>query len=158
MAVSHQAAYLSNDDVTASRDASSPQAAIAAAVRDAAARGTVAVGLGAIAVIHAVDAVGKWSEARYMFWMYMALIVAALITAAAVLFERSRVPFAVAAALAASVLAAFVIDRTIGLPNATGDVGNWTEPLGLCSLLVESFVVAIGAAGYLGRARPGDPA
>jgi hypothetical protein len=43
-----------------------------------------------------------------------------------VLFQRSRAPFAVAAGLAASVVAAFVIDRTIGMPNATGDIGNWT--------------------------------
>jgi hypothetical protein len=66
MAVSRQAADISRDDVTSSRDAPVPQAAIAAAVRDTAARATVAVGLGTIAVIHAVAAVGKWTEARYM--------------------------------------------------------------------------------------------
>jgi hypothetical protein len=66
MAVSRQGADISHDDVTSSRDAPVPQAAIAAAVRDAAARATVAVGLGTIAVIHAVAAVGKWTEARYM--------------------------------------------------------------------------------------------
>jgi hypothetical protein len=47
------------------------------------------------------------------------------------------------------------------MPNATGDIANWTEPLGLCSLLVESFVVAIGVAGTSvvpGRAiLPHDP-
>jgi hypothetical protein len=31
-------------------------------LRDAAVRATTAVGLGSIAVIHAVDSVGKWSE------------------------------------------------------------------------------------------------
>jgi uncharacterized membrane protein (DUF2068 family) len=49
-----------------------------ALVRTAAARATIAVGLAGIAVIHAVDSVGHWSDARYLFWMYMALIVAAL--------------------------------------------------------------------------------
>jgi len=36
---------------------------------------------------------------------------------------------------------AFVIDRTVGLPNATTDIGNWTEPLGLASLYVEGVTV-----------------
>jgi hypothetical protein len=28
----------------------------------------------------------------------------------------------------------YVLTRTSGLPDATLDVGNWTEPLGLASL------------------------
>jgi hypothetical protein len=128
-------------------------AAIAGAVRDAAVRATTAVGLGAIAVIHAVDSPGKWTETPYMFWLYMALIAASVLTAAAVLFHRSRAALLAAAALAASVIAAFVLDRTVGLPNATADIGNWLEPLGLASLVVEGFVVAVGFGGFLAAAR-----
>src|SRR5438128_11743729 len=76
--------------------------AIAEAVREAAVRGTIAVGLAGVAVIHAVDGVGKWSETRYMFWMYMALIAAALATAGAVLFTRSRPALLAAGGVAAS--------------------------------------------------------
>jgi hypothetical protein len=124
--------------------------AIARAVQDAAVRATAAVGLGAIAVIHAVDSVGKWTETRYLFWVYMALIVACVVTAAAVLFfHRSRTALLAAAALAGSVIAAYVVDRTFGLPNATADIGNWLEPLGLASLVVEGFVVAVGLGGFL---------
>jgi hypothetical protein len=47
------------------------------------------------------------------------------------------------------VIAFYVIDRTVGLPNATGDIGHWVEPLGLASLVVEGFVVAIGLGGVL---------
>jgi uncharacterized membrane protein (DUF2068 family) len=61
-------------------------------VRDAAARGAVAVGLAGIGVIHLVDSVGKWHETRYMFWMYMLLIAGALVLAAAVLLSRSPPP------------------------------------------------------------------
>jgi uncharacterized membrane protein (DUF2068 family) len=138
--------HLSDGSTTAS-------ATIAAAMRAAAVRATIAVGLGAIAVIHAVDSVGKWTEVRYMFWLYMALIAASVVTAAAVLFHRSRTALLAAAALAASVIAAFVLDRTVGLPNATADIGNWLEPLGLASLVVEGFVVAIGVGGFLAAAR-----
>src|SRR5207248_199956 len=125
------------------------RAAVRDAVRDAAVRGTVAVGLGGIAVIHAVDGVGKWSETRYLFWMYMALIVGAVAAAAATLFHRSRLPLAAAAGLAASVIVGYVLSRTTGLPSATDDIGNWTEPLGLASLVVEAFVVAVGLGGFL---------
>jgi FtsH-binding integral membrane protein len=127
--------------------ASAPAFAVAEAVQEAAVRGTLAIGLGAIAVIHAVDSVGKWSETPYMFWMYMALIASSVALAGAVLFSRSRVPVAAAAALAATVLAAFVVDRTLGMPGATDDIGNWTEPLGLASIVVEGLVVVVGLAG-----------
>jgi hypothetical protein len=127
--------------------------AIAAAVREAAIRGTVVVGLAGVAVIHAVDSVGKWSEARYMFWMYMALIAGALATAGAVLFTRSRAALLAAAGVAASAFAGYVLSRTTGLPNATDDIGNWTEPLGLASLVVEGCVVAV-ALGALRAVRP----
>jgi len=127
--------------------------AIAEAVREAAIRGTVVVGLAGIAVIHAVDSVGKWSETRYMFWMYMALIAGALATAASVLFTRSRAALLAAAGVAASAFAGYVLSRTTGLPNATDDIGNWTEPLGLASLVVEGCVVAV-ALGAMRAVRP----
>src|SRR3954447_7817166 len=120
---------------------------IAQAVLDAAVRGTIVVGLAGIAVIHAVDSVGKWSEVRYMFWMYIALIVGSLATAGAVLFTRSRRALLAAGGVAASAFLGYVLSRTTGLPNATDDIGNWTEPLGLASLVVEGCVitVALGA-------------
>jgi hypothetical protein len=86
-----------------------------------------------------------------MFWMYMALIVASLVTAAATLLSRSRLPLAAAAGIAASAALGYVLSRSTGLPGATGDIGNWTEPLGLASLVVEGSVVATVAAAMTGR-------
>ncbi|MEY2517054.1 MAG: hypothetical protein QOJ89_4412 [bacterium] len=126
---------------------------LTAAVREGAVRATVAAGLGAIAAIHAVDAVGKWTETRYMFWMYMAAILGAVVVAAAVLFSRSRVALLAAAAVAGSVLLGYVVDRTIGMPGATSDIGNWTEPLGLASLIVETATIAVAAGGLASRRR-----
>jgi hypothetical protein len=42
-----------------------------------------------------------------------------------------------------------VLSRTTGLPSATGDIGNWTEPLGLASLFVEGAVVVIATGAAL---------
>jgi hypothetical protein len=39
-----------------------------------------------------------------------------------------------------------VLTRTVGLPQAHDDIGNWSEPLGLAALFVESAVIAV--AGY----------
>jgi uncharacterized membrane protein YdcZ (DUF606 family) len=129
------------------------EAHLTAAVREGAVRATVAAGLGAIAAIHAVDAVGKWTETRYMFWMYMAAILGAVVVAAAVLFSRSRVALLAAAAVAGSVLLGYLVDRTIGMPGATADIGNWTEPLGLASLIVETATIAVAAGGLAPRKR-----
>jgi hypothetical protein len=41
----------------------------------------------------------------------------------------------------------YVLSRTTGLPGAMGDIGNWTEPLGLASLYVEACVFALGVYG-----------
>jgi hypothetical protein len=112
------------------------------------------VGLAGIAIIHAVDGVGKWSETRYLFWMYMALILAAIVTAAGVRFSHAPRWLLAAAGLAASVFAGYVVNRTVGLPQATDDIGNWIEPLGLASLLVEAFVIAVALGGHR-AARPG---
>ena len=117
-------------------------------VHEIAARATVAVGLGAIGVIHLLDAIGKYNETRYLFWMYIALIVGCIVVTGMILFTRMRVAFLAAAGLAASAAVGYVLSRTTGLPNATGDIGNWTEPLGLASLFVEGGVVAVGLGGF----------
>jgi hypothetical protein len=117
-------------------------------VRDISARTSVAVGLAGIGLIHLLDSIGKYSETRYLFWMYIALIAGSLATAGAVLFSRRRVFLLAAAGLAASTLIGYVLSRTTGLPNATDDIGNWTEPLGLASLFVEGAVTAVSITAY----------
>src|SRR3954447_3185333 len=117
-------------------------------VRDIGARADVAIGLAGVGLLHLLDAIGKYNETRYLFWMYVALILGSLVTAGAVLFTRTRIAFLAAAGLAGSAAAGYVLSRTTGLPNATGDIGNWTEPLGLASLFVEGAIVAVAGAAY----------
>jgi hypothetical protein len=31
--------------------------------------------------------------------------------------------------------------RTVGMPGAMDDIGNWLEPVGLVSIVVEAFVI-----------------
>jgi hypothetical protein len=109
-------------------------------------RAVAIVGLLGIGLIHLIDSIGKYSETRYLFWMYVALIVGTIVVAGALLHRETRAAWAGAALLAGSTLAGYVLSRTTGLPSATGDVGNWTEPIGLASMFVEGCLVAL--AGY----------
>ena len=118
------------------------------AVRDAGARAATAVGLLGIGLVHLLDAIGKYGETRYLFWLYVALMLASVGAAVAVLFTRRRIAFLAAAGLAASAIAGYVLSRTTGLPDATGDIGNWTEPLGLASLWIESAVVLVAGGAW----------
>ncbi len=126
-----------------------PQADPALNAREMAIRATVAVGLLGVGLIHLIDSIGKYSETRYLFWMYMALILGCLTLAGALLFSRSRLTLPAAAALVAGALIGFVLNRTVGLPNATGDIGNWTEPIGLANVFVEGSILAIALPALL---------
>jgi hypothetical protein len=121
-------------------------ATIRASIRDGVARAVTAVGLAGIGVIHLLDAPGKFSETPYLAWMYVGLIAASLLTAFALVRGSDRRAWAAAAALAAGAMIGYTLTRTTGLPQATGDIGNWKEPLGMASLFVEGAVVAVSAS------------
>jgi hypothetical protein len=78
--------------------------------------------------------------------MYIGAI-AASIGLAGWLVARGSSPLVWAATggLALSVLTGFVLSRPTGLPNSTGDIGNWSEGLGLASMFVEGAVVVLSA-------------
>jgi len=54
-------------------------------------------------------------------------------------------------ALVAAVLVGFAINRTTGMPGAMEDIGNWTEPLGMVSLLIEAAAIWLGTRAWLAR-------
>ena len=126
--------------------------------RDGIARAVGVVGLAGVGLIHLLDAPGKFEETPYMGWMYVALIAGCLVVAAELVRTGSRAAWTGAALLALSALIGFTLTRTVGLPQASGDVGNWTEPLGMASLFVEGCLVALSMAalalsGAAGRVR-----
>ena len=113
-------------------------------------RSVAAVGLAAIGLIHLLDAPSKYSETPYMFWMYLTLIAGSLLGAVLLLRAHTRLGWAAALILSSSPFIGYVLSRTTGLPGAMGamgDIGNWTEPLGLASLYVEACVFALGLYG-----------
>lgn len=104
-------------------------------------RAAVALGLAGVAAVHVLDLPGKWTETRYLGFAYLGVIFASLVLMEKVITRGSRNDMLLSAGLAASVIAGFVINRTVGMPGAMDDIGNWLEPLGLLSLLCEALVV-----------------
>lgn len=99
------------------------------------------LGLAAIAAIHILDLPGKLAETPYLGFAYLGIIGAALVLIERVVRASRLIDYLASAGLAAAVLLGYAINRTVGLPGATDDIGNWFEPLGLLSLFVEGFVV-----------------
>ncbi|MBW8827096.1 MAG: hypothetical protein JF603_12235 [Acidobacteria bacterium] len=116
------------------------------------ARAAAVVGLLGVALIHLLDLQSKFHETPYLGVGYLALITAALGTAAALIHRDSRPAWLSTALISFGAVAGFVINRTVGLPGANEDIGNWLEPLGLAALFVETITVAVAAYALTDRA------
>jgi hypothetical protein len=106
-------------------------------------RTVAAVGLLGIALIHAIDLPGKMEETPSMGVAFIGLILASLLLAGALVVRPHRLVWLATGGLAAAVIVGYVINRSVGLPGAMGDIGNWWEPLGTASLFVEGLVVLV---------------
>ncbi|MEA2213229.1 MAG: hypothetical protein QOF83_3177 [Solirubrobacteraceae bacterium] len=127
---------------------------LAAAVRDGVTRASGVVGLAGMGLIHLLDLPSKLDETPYIGWMYIALIAGAILCAFSLMRTGSDRAWTAAAVLALGAMIGYTLTRTVGLPDANGDIGNWLEPLGLASLFVEGIlaclgVYVLGARGWL---------
>ena|SRR5437867_12663275 len=119
----------------------------------AAARAVGAAAVGGVALIHFVDLFDKFKETPYVGVLYLGLIAGCLWAARRLVLVGDTPGWLVAGGLAAATIAAYTLSRTVGLPAATDDVGNWTEALGISSLFVEGALVLLSAEMVLnGRA------
>jgi hypothetical protein len=132
------------------------QATIRAAVRDGIARGVAAIGLAGVALIHLLDLPGQLSGTPYMFFLYVALMVASVALAGLLIGTSDTRLWAAATILSAVVIGGYVLSRTTGLPQSSDDVGNWSEPLGIASLFVEGSLVTLGSGVLLSRRVRGE--
>lgn len=124
---------------------------LAQAVRDGIARTIAVVGLAGVALIHLLDLPGKFQETPYLGWLYVALILGCLTVAAALVHSSDPRAWTAAALLPLGAIVGYTLTRTVGLPQAMGDIGNWSESLGMASLFVEGSVVALSGAVLTGR-------
>lgn len=120
--------------------------------REEVTRAAVVVGLAAIALIHLMDLPETIEDAPSLAVAFTGLIVASLVVAEFLRRRGSTLRWLFAGGLAAATLLGFVLSRTIGIPGlTTDDIGNWGEPLGLASILVEGIVVWLAALQLVSR-------
>ncbi len=123
-------------------------------ISEPSARAFGVLGIAAIAVIHILDAAGTFSDSRYIFWLYMAIVVGAVPISLLLLHWRSPLAWAGAAAISAGPLLGYVLTRTTGLPGDSADIGNWLDTLGLASLFVEAGVLGLALTRLALARRP----
>jgi hypothetical protein len=124
------------------------------AVDDIVARAAAVAGLGGIALVHVMQAPDAFHEIGYLGALFVAVVVGSLALAAVLTRTSDDRTWAAAGALPALVLLGYVISRTVGLPGFTGDIGEWSEPAGLASMVLEGLVVTLSAAVLVSRHRP----
>ena len=110
------------------------------------------LGLIGIAWIHLLDLGDKMEETPYLGVAYIGLL-AGCIAAVVLLARGDRRGFLLAGGLAGATFIGYCLSRTTGLPAATDDIGNWTETLGVWSLVAEGAVVALSATALSLTAR-----
>ena len=99
--------------------------------------------LAAIIGIHWLDLPGKMSEVPYLGYGYIALMVGSVL-AAFFIIKDDKQGWWLGTALAFGSILAYVLNRTVGLPLAMDDIGNWGETLGVYSLIAESAMLVLG--------------
>src|SRR5216683_7499945 len=101
------------------------QRAIRDAVRDGIARAVAIIGLAGFALIHLLDLPDTMSGTPYIGWMYIGLIVSAIGLAGALVRTSDTRVWLAASGLVVSVIVAYILSRTTGLPQSSDDIGNW---------------------------------
>ena len=86
-------------------------------------------------------------EAPYMGVLFVLFTLTAFGLAALLAARPAAVLSPVAAALCAAAVLAYTATRVVAFPQLGDDVGNWTEPLGVVSVVAELGVVLLGTVG-----------
>ena len=99
--------------------------------------------LAVVAFTHFRDIPGKLGETSYLGWLYLLLVAGCAAAGAWLLSPHWRQGYALGALISLGAITGCTMTRTTGLPSATGDIGNWSEPAGIISLLAEAAFVAL---------------
>jgi hypothetical protein len=101
----------------------------------------------AIAAVHILDQGGfpGSKTPHYVGVMYYALEAAAVLMAILLIARATHIGWWLVIGIGAGPMAGYILSRGPGLPAYTDDVGNWIEPLGLISLVVEAALLVLSA-------------
>lgn len=105
----------------------------------------------AVAAIHLIDQDGLpgSKDPAYVQTLYYVLEVAGVVAAMLLLTHYRRWGWLLSLGVAAGPILGYVLSRGPGLPDYTDDIGNWAEPLGIISLVVEAILLILTATSLL---------
>ncbi|MBV9143790.1 MAG: hypothetical protein JO115_23215 [Pseudonocardiales bacterium] len=105
------------------------------------------VGCLAVAAIHVIDQGGVpgSKDPEYIQILYYGLEAVGVVAAVLLLTNRARLGWFLSLGVAAGPILGYVLSRGPGLPDYTEDIGNWAEPLGIISLVVEGVLLVLAA-------------
>lgn len=84
-------------------------------------------------------------EAPYVGALFVALSVVSIVLAVLLVVRDTPAVWAATALVTALAVVAFLVSRTVGLPQIGDEIGNWSEPLGFPALAVEALAAVVAA-------------
>ena len=96
-----------------------------------------------VGIIHALEIQGQLSGTVWLTVSFSLLAVVAPVSGLWLLARPARASWLAAGVICLATALGYVLTRSVGLPGDTGDIGNWLEPLGITSLIIEGIVVVI---------------
>jgi hypothetical protein len=92
-------------------------------------------------------------EAPYIGWLFLALTVVSFSLALLVLETDHPLIWTASGVVCALAVGAYLLSRSVALPQIGDDVGNWLEPLGVAAIAVEAATVVLAVLRLRHRAR-----
>lgn len=96
-----------------------------------------------VGIIHVVDAPDSFDDAAYKGWLFYANGAAALLSAWGIYRGSRAWGWNFGFLIAAGSFVAYIVSRTVGLPQIPPEPDAWLEPLGVASLVAEGLFVLL---------------
>jgi len=85
------------------------------------------------------------AEAPYVGVLFIALSVVGVVVAALLVAWDTATVWALSGLVTLLAVIGFVVSRTVGLPQISDDIGNWTDPLGYPAVASEVLATLVAA-------------
>ena len=110
---------------------------------DRAARAVAVLALGVVSAAHVPPAIEHLEHIPYLGYAFVALVLVSAAAAGSLLVESRRMVWWIALLVCAAAVTAYVVSRSVGLPLADDDIGDWVNRLGVVAVLSELVVVSV---------------
>ena len=87
-------------------------------------------------------------EAPYMGVLFIVLTAACFVLASALISVDALAVYALTTLTCALAVLGYAATRTVAFPELADDVGNWTEPLGVVSIVAETVAALVALTAF----------